>query len=212
MGIKARANQNIEANAIGFFFMSRVNQVATEFAGPERRSAQLRLPVDWCVKQVLPMLLLPEKSACCTLPGNHAREVFLRDMGDFMRHYPGQFRFALGCYDEAGVEPHEAAGQRERIDSVIFHREELEFLIWMSFAGPKNQLVSQIGEITGNFGVIKVTGSARISDMILNPNSRSWRGEIVARDASPRSGSSTARTLFAISADKTAMPWRISCR
>jgi len=59
---------------------------------------------------------------------DHARDVPLGDVADFVADYARQLGFAAGRHDETAVDADNAGRQRKRIDAGILHDEESELL------------------------------------------------------------------------------------
>ena len=68
------------------------------------------------------------RDALPALRAHAARDVTLRDVRDLVRQHAGELRFVARGEHQAVVHADEAAGQREGIDGVVAHEEELETL------------------------------------------------------------------------------------
>ncbi len=88
------------------------------------------------------------------LRGQHARDVTLRDVADFVCDHARQLGLRLGRDDEARMDADEAAGQRERVEHRIAHEEEAE--VDRARRADRNQLVAELVQVFGRFRVGQV--------------------------------------------------------
>ena len=65
------------------------------------------------------------RDALAALRANAPRDVPLRDVRDFVRQHAGELRFVARGEHQPVVHADEAAGQRERVDRVVAHEEEM---------------------------------------------------------------------------------------
>ena len=65
---------------------------------------------------------------CAALRTHAPRDVPLRDVRDFVRQHAGELRLVARGQHQPVVHADEAAGQREGVDGVVAHEEELEAL------------------------------------------------------------------------------------
>ena len=91
------------------------------------------------------------------LRGECARDVVLRHVGDFVRQHARELRFRLREQDQAGVDADEAAGQRERIDLRIGHREELEVLL--DVGRSRDQPVPELVQVVVDLGIVDIAAA-----------------------------------------------------
>ena len=90
------------------------------------------------------------------MSGDHAREMFLGNVRNFMRHHAGKFRFALRCENKSAIKAHKAAGQCECINGGVLQSKKLEFLVRVSLIRSQNQLVAQIGKVARDFRIVHI--------------------------------------------------------
>ena len=68
------------------------------------------------------------RDALPALRAHAPRDVALGDVRDFVREHAGELRFVARGQHQSVVHADETAGQRERVDGVVAHEEELEAL------------------------------------------------------------------------------------
>ncbi len=88
------------------------------------------------------------------LPSHHARQVMLRDVGDFMCQHRGQFRFALRGKDKPAVHPNKAAGQCEGVDAVVVEDKKFKRLPRLVAVG--DQLIAELIEVVADLGIVQI--------------------------------------------------------
>jgi len=88
------------------------------------------------------------------LRGDHARDVVLGDVGDFVGHHAGQLGFALCGKQQTGVHADVAARHGEGVDAGIVDDEEIEFALVAR--ADRDQLVAELVEIGFDFGVVQI--------------------------------------------------------
>ena len=78
-----------------------------------------------------------------------------------MRDHAGEFRFVLREHDEPGVDADVTAGQRERVDLRVGHREELEVLL--GIGGRVDEAVAELVQVVVDFRIVEI--AARRADL-----------------------------------------------
>ena len=91
----------------------------------------------------------------------HARDVALRDVRDLVREHARELGLVLREQDEAGVDADVAARQRERVDRVVGHREELEVLARVARCG--DEPAAELVQVVVDLGIVEVRRPARAS-------------------------------------------------
>ena len=98
--------------------------------------------------------------------GDHARDVPLGDMRDFVRHHRGKFSLALGGEQESGMHADETARDGEGVDAGVFDDIEMKLLPRAVATG--HQPLPQSLEVIIEFRVVeKRQSAARLTHDVL---------------------------------------------
>ena len=87
---------------------------------------------------------------------DHARDVALGNVSDFVAHHAREFAFGLGGNDGARMHGDEAAGQREGVEARVADREEKEVVGVRRRVA--DELIADAVEILRHLGVVHVGG------------------------------------------------------
>jgi len=158
--VKPGLIENLQADTVGFAFMlARIVYLAldsTRLGRLHGSAGQLR--VGSCGQQ-------PERHGGIRFPGiilllrQHARQVTLYDVADFVRQHASQFRFAGGGQYQAGVHTDDAARHGKCVDTFVPYHEKSKVLLIIRAVA--RQAVAESLQIINNLDVIHYIVASR---------------------------------------------------